>query len=82
MNLIAAKKPCVDVPLRDQELIEELYSAIRQLPKIDASIALMYLDGVTYGEIAEVLGISENYVGVKLSRIRKELTERFGKSHQ
>jgi RNA polymerase sigma-70 factor, ECF subfamily len=63
---------------RDHELIEQLYSVIRQLPKIDASIALMHLDGLTYHEISEVLGISENYVGVKLSRIRTELTEKLG----
>ena len=59
-------------------MIEQLYAAIRQLPKLDASIAIMHLDGLTYRGIAQVLGISENYVGVKLNRIRKELAERFG----
>lgn len=79
MNYIAVlNQPFAEGQFRDHELIEELYSAIRQLPKVDASIALMHLDGATYYEIAEVLGISENYVGVRLSRIRKELTERMG----
>lgn len=72
----------VDGQSQDSELIEQLYSAIRQLPKLETSIALMHLDGLTYGEIAEVLGISENYVGVKLSRIRKELAERLSGSQQ
>jgi RNA polymerase sigma-70 factor, ECF subfamily len=62
----------------DVELIDQLYAAIRQMPKVDASIAIMHLDGLTYREISEVLGISENYVGVKLTRIRKDLTQRFG----
>jgi RNA polymerase sigma-70 factor, ECF subfamily len=82
MNLVSsANQPCPDSQCRDHELMELLYSAVRRLPKLDASIALMHLDGLTYCEIAEVLGISENYVGVKLSRIRKELAEQLGETH-
>ena len=58
-----------------QEIVERLYAAIRQLPKVDASLALMHLDGLSYQEMAEVLGISENYIGVKLNRIRKHLAD-------
>ena len=59
----------------EQEIVERLYAAIRQLPKVDASLALMHLDGLTYLEMAEVVGISENYIGVKLNRIRKQLSD-------
>ena len=61
--------------LPEEEMVECLYAAIRQLPKVDTSLALMHLDGLSYQEMAEVLGISENYVGVKLNRIRKQLAE-------
>jgi len=61
--------------LPEQEIVERLYAAIRQLPKVDTSLALMHLDGLSYQEMAEVLGISENYVGVKLNRIRKQLAD-------
>jgi RNA polymerase sigma-70 factor (ECF subfamily) len=61
--------------LREQEIVGQLYSAIRQLPKVDATLALMHLDGLSYHEMAEVLGISDNYIGVKLNRIRKQLAE-------
>jgi len=61
---------------RDREIVERLYAAIRELPAVDASLALMHLDGLSYQEMADVLGISENYVGVKLNRIRKQLAER------
>ena len=64
----------VDSP-PDREIVERLYVAIRQLPKVDASLALMHLDGLSYQEMAEVLGISENYIGVKLNRIRKQLAD-------
>lgn len=67
-------------PTRDDELVEQLYSAIRQLPKVEASIAIMHLDGLSYRDIAMVLGITENHVGVKLTRIRAELTKRFTES--
>jgi RNA polymerase sigma-70 factor (ECF subfamily) len=61
--------------LAEQEIVARLYDAIRQLPKVDASLALMHLDGLSYQEMAEVLGISENYIGVKLNRIRKQLAD-------
>ena len=61
--------------LAAREIVEKLYAAIRQLPKVDASLALMHLDGVSYHEMAEVLGISENYIGVKLNRIRKQIAD-------
>ena len=59
----------------EEEIVERLYAAIRQLPKVDASLALMHLDGLSYQEMAEVLGISENYIGVKLNRIRQQLAD-------
>lgn len=61
----------------DREIVEQLYAAIRGLPRVDASLALMHLDGISYQEMADVLGISENYIGVKLNRIRKLLAEQF-----
>jgi RNA polymerase sigma-70 factor (ECF subfamily) len=60
----------------NHELIDCLYDAIHELPKLDASLVLMHLDGLSYVEMSSVLGISENYVGVKLNRIRRQLTEK------
>ena len=69
--------------LPEQEIVERLYAAIRQLPKVDASLALMQLDGLSYQEMAEVIGISENYIGVKLNRIRKQLADQLkGANHE
>lgn len=52
---------------------ERLYAAIERLDDVDRAIVTMYLDGRSYREIAEVLGISESNTGVKLHRIRKRL---------
>jgi RNA polymerase sigma-70 factor, ECF subfamily len=43
----------------------------------------MHLDGLSYREMSEVLGISENHVGVKLNRIRSRLAEQLkGAMHE
>ncbi|MDB5391609.1 MAG: sigV 2 [Planctomycetaceae bacterium] len=55
------------------ETVEQLYKAINQLPKADAALVLLYLDELSYREMAEVLGISESNVGVKLNRAKKAL---------
>jgi RNA polymerase sigma-70 factor (ECF subfamily) len=61
--------------IQDQERIDRLYAAIRQLPKADAALVLLHLEDLSYREMAEVLGISETNVGAKLSRARKVLAE-------
>jgi RNA polymerase sigma-70 factor (ECF subfamily) len=59
--------------LQQREAAERLYAAIRQLPGADAALVLLYLDDLSYRQIAEVLGISESNVGVKLSRAKRAL---------
>lgn len=56
-----------------RETVERLYIAIRQLPKADAALVLLYLDNLSYAEMADVLGITESNVGVKLNRAKKSL---------
>jgi len=58
---------------QQRETVEQLYHAIHQLPKADAALVLLYLDELSYREMAEVLGISESNVGVKLNRAKKAL---------
>ncbi len=59
----------------DNEIIDRLYDSIRQLPKVETSLILMHLDGLSYNEISDVLGISETNVGVKLNRVKKKLAQ-------
>jgi RNA polymerase sigma-70 factor (ECF subfamily) len=59
----------------ERELVDRLYAAIHQLPGPDAALVLLYLDGLSYRQMAEVLGISEGNVGVKLNRVKKALGE-------
>lgn len=73
----------VDGDSSTDERLANLYAAIRLLKPVDRSLTLMFLDGLTYREMAEVLGLSESNVGVKLNRIKNHLTQTLkGKDHE
>lgn len=52
---------------------ERLFDAIRTLNKAERAIIALYLEDYPYNEIGEIIGITENYVGVKISRIKEKL---------
>ncbi len=54
----------------------ELQVAIATLGQFDKALLMLYLDEKSYREIAEILGISESNVGVRINRIKKQLKER------
>ena len=58
---------------RNGQVVDQLYAAIRALPPAKRALVVLYLDGFTYREISEVVGISESNVGVSLNRIKREL---------
>jgi RNA polymerase sigma-70 factor (ECF subfamily) len=62
------------VQLQDEQS-RQLYIAIKQLDRIEKAIITLYLDGYNYGEIANTMGITENYVGVRLNRIKDKLRQ-------
>ncbi len=59
----------------DGEVLDQLYAAIHALPMFDRALVLLALDGLAYREIAEITGLTENHVGVSLTRARKRLAE-------
>lgn len=61
-------------PLDDQ--LEWLYGEISHMNEIDRSIALLLLEGFNYKEMAEIVGISESNIGVKIHRIKKTLIQK------
>ena len=52
---------------------DELLAAVRRLPDLQRDVIVLSLEGLTNGEIAEVMGISEGNVAVRLSRGRTVL---------
>lgn len=52
-----------------------LYGQIQQFNEIDKSLSLLLLEGYSYKEMADMMGISESNIGVKIHRIKKQLIE-------
>lgn len=57
----------------DTEQIEMLHSRISRLRPFDRAIVLLWLEGISYDEIAGIVGITPKNVGVRLFRIKEEL---------
>lgn len=50
-----------------------LFEYIKELEGVDKSIIVMHLDGIPYKDIAQVFGLSENHIAVKIKRIKSKL---------
>lgn len=59
------------------EEIDQLYKFINQLDQMNKALIILYLDELSYAEMAEVLGITETNVATKLNRIKQRLKEQF-----
>jgi RNA polymerase sigma factor (sigma-70 family) len=55
------------------QLRDRLLAAIRRLPVGHRQVMVLLLEGMSHGEIGEVLGITEGNVAVRTNRARKEL---------
>ncbi|HSH02015.1 MAG TPA: sigma-70 family RNA polymerase sigma factor [Anaerolineae bacterium] len=58
---------------QQDERLNWLYHEIGQLEPLDRSICLLMLEGYTYQEIADLIGISASNVGVKIHRLKTHL---------
>lgn len=50
-----------------------LLKAIRELPELDRALISLHLDGYAHAEIADMVGLTENNVRVRVHRIKKHL---------
>jgi len=60
---------------RDEILLLEEF--IEGLGKIDRAVFLLYLEDLSYKEVAEVTGLTESAIGARINRIKKTFTERY-----
>lgn len=58
-----------------EEKIATMYSCIQKLKPVDRMIILMTLEAVSYADIAEVIGIEEGNLRVRIHRIKNRLTK-------
>ncbi|HMJ71310.1 MAG TPA: sigma-70 family RNA polymerase sigma factor [Cyclobacteriaceae bacterium] len=60
-------------PVNKEKPLELLTEAIGTLSPVNKAIILLYLDDMTYEEIASITGLTKSNVSVRLVRIKKEL---------
>ena len=59
----------------EQERYSALYSCISSLKESDQSLIILSLEDLPYKQIAEISGLTENHVAVKMKRVRKILLD-------
>ena len=59
----------------NDELLNQLYVAIRQLSEVDRALILLYLEEKSYQEIADILDTNANNIGVRVNRIKERLNK-------
>ena len=65
----------LSMPCSDNDKVEWLYQQIHTLNEVDRSLMLLALEGYDYKDMAALLGMTSNLVGVRLNRIKKRLAE-------
>lgn len=62
-------------PVARQDDSERLRQALMLLAETDRALIALHLEGFDNSEVAQVMGITPNHVGVKLHRIKTRLAE-------
>lgn len=61
------------------EKLKLMHTAIANLNKVEKAIVMLHLEEKTNVEIAEIVGITQNYVRVKMNRIKIKLSKTINK---
>ena len=64
---------CVESQHATNRRTEQLLAAVRRLKPDDRRLVSLALEGFSYQQIAEVVGLSVNHVGVRLNRAKARL---------
>ena len=57
----------------DSREMQKLHNRIHRLQPLDRAIVMLWLENMSYEEIAAIVGISAKNVSVKLYRIKEQL---------
>ncbi len=66
---------CPSEKMSKSQRMERLVAAIRQLSMSDRQLVTLALEGISYKDMAEILGISVTNVGAKLNRAKQKLNQ-------
>lgn len=59
----------------EDEKLKQMHNAIANLDQVEKAIIMLYLENKNNEEIAEIVGITQNYVRVKMNRIKMKLAK-------
>jgi len=74
VDRFALEVPDLTSTPEERERVAWLYARIQQLPPVDRTLILLYLDKINYTDMAEITGLSETNIRVRLHRIKQQLT--------
>ncbi len=77
-DLEAAAGLLAEPDIRDPRL-EWIYARIAELDEVNRSLALLMLDGFSYRDMSQIVGLGESNVGVRINRIKAALAAQLAK---
>ena len=75
IDRFALETPDLTASPEQRERVAWLYAKIHQLPPVDRTLILLHLDKVSYADMADITGLTESNIGVRLHRIKQQLTQ-------
>jgi RNA polymerase sigma-70 factor (ECF subfamily) len=76
---IEAVSDLLTAPSGRDPRLDWIYQRIAELDEVNRSLALLMLDGFSYRDMSQILGLSESNVGVKINRIKAALATQLAK---
>jgi RNA polymerase sigma-70 factor (ECF subfamily) len=70
---IAADEPEVGAQVDEARMLARMRALVQKLKPLDRQIFVLYLEGLTVDEIAEIAGLTHTNTGTKLHRLRRLL---------
>jgi len=69
-------------PSGNDPRLDWIYQRIAELDEANRALALLMLDGFSYRDMAQILGLTESNVGVKINRIKATLAAQLAKEER
>lgn len=67
---------------KQKERIQMMQQAIERLSDVEKALIILYLENKSYGEMEEILGMSQGSLRVKMNRIKEKLRKNIAQNEQ
>lgn len=68
-------QPADDTTNAEEEQLNVLHKAIKQLNEVEKAIVMLYMEDKTYEEMEDILGMGQGNLRVKMHRIKEKLRQ-------